>query len=259
VLQLSERQVEIAEMVRDHGYLTVDVLAERFDLTTQTIRRDLNTLCDYGLARRRHGGIESSIKTGNLAYDSRQILARSAKQRIAREVARHVPDTASLAFSIGTTPQVVAESLLHHDSLRIFTNNLNVAMLCCNNPTFEVNIVGGRLRNSDRDILGRGMEDFFSSYMVDIGVFGAAGVGDDGTLLDFHDEEVQARKLIRANARETFLVLDSSKFSRTAHVRGGNIGETTKVFCDKPPPGAIIDIIAASCSQLVVCDGARDT
>ena len=258
MLQLSERQVEIAEMVRDHGYLTVDVLAERFDLTTQTIRRDLNTLCDFGLARRRHGGIESSIKTGNLTYESRQILARAAKQWIAREVARHVPNNASLAFSIGTTPQVVAEGLLHHDSLRIFTNNLNIAMLCCNNPTFEVNIVGGRLRNGDRDILGRGMEDFFSSYMVDIGVFGAAGVSEDGTLLDFHDEEVQARKLIRANSRETFLVLDSSKFSRTAHVRGGNIGEASKVFCDRPPPDNIMDVISRSNAQLIVCAREQD-
>ncbi|MDH3741414.1 MAG: DeoR/GlpR family DNA-binding transcription regulator, partial [Hyphomicrobiales bacterium] len=128
-MQLSERQAEIAELVREHGFLTVDAMSEHFCVTTQTIRRDLNTLCDHGLARRRHGGIESSVKSGNLAYDSRQILARDAKQAIGREVARQIPNGSSLAFSIGTTPQVVAESLLEHDSLRVFTNNLNVAML----------------------------------------------------------------------------------------------------------------------------------
>ena len=252
-MQLSERQAEIAEMVRDHGFLTVDELAARFDLTTQTIRRDLNILCDYGLARRRHGGIESSSKTGNLAYESRQILARGAKQRIAKEVARHVPDGASLAFSIGTTPQVVAEALLGHDGLRIFTNNLNIAMLCCANDSFEVNIVGGRLRNGDRDVLGLGMEDFFSSYMVDIGIFGVAGVGDDGMLLDFYEEEVRARKLIRENSRQTFLVLDSSKFGRLAHVRGGNIGESSKVFCDGPPPKRIAQGLKKSGTEFILC------
>lgn len=252
-MDLSDRQTEIAELVREHGFLSVDALSERFDVTTQTIRRDLATLCDYGLARRRHGGIERPTDSKNLSYGSRQILARGAKLGIARQVAEHVPDGASLAFSIGTTPLVVAEALLQHKNLRIFTNNLNIAMLACENPSFEVNIVGGRIRNGDRDILGPGMDDFLSSYMVDIGVYGVAGVAEDGTLLDFYEEEVRARRLIRDNSRSTFLVLDQSKFGRPAHVRGGNIGEATKVFCDSRPPEYILEILDRVGSELIVC------
>ncbi len=252
-MDLSERQAEITELVREHGFLTVGALSERFDVTTQTIRRDLNILCDRGLGRRRHGGLEPLADTGNLTYGSRQILARGAKKAIAREVARHVPDGASLAFSIGTTPQVAAEALLQHERLRVFTNNLNIAMLSCANPTFEVNIAGGRLRNSDRDILGMG--NFMSSYMVDIGIYGVAGVGEDGTLLDFYEEEVRARELIHKNSRKTFLVLDHTKFGRAAHVRGGYIGEATKVFCNAHPPADILEILDNSGTQLVVCGG----
>ena len=252
-MELSERQAEIADLVREHGFLSVDKLSERFEVTTQTIRRDLNRLCDHGIARRRHGGIETTTSVGNLAYESRQILARLAKQTIAREVAQHIGDDASLAFSIGTTPELVAEALLRHNNLKIFTNNLNIAMLSCRNPSFEVTIAGGRLRNGDRDILGDGLEAFLSAFMVDIGIYGAAGVAEDGTLLDFHAEEVQARRLIRQNSRQTFLVLDYTKFSRAAHVRGGNIGEATKVFCDRRPPDHILNILEGSGAQLIVC------
>ena len=252
-MDLSDRQAEIAELVREHGFLSVDTLSERFDVTTQTIRRDLATLCDHGLARRRHGGIERPTNLKNLSYGSRQILARGAKLAIGRQVAGHVANGASLAFSIGTTPQVVAEALLQHERLRIFTNNLNIAMLACENSTFEVNIVGGRIRNSDRDVLGPGMEDFLSSYIVDIGVYGVAGVAEDGTLLDFYEEEVRARRLIQDNSRSTFLVLDQSKFGRPAHVRGGNIGEATKVFCDSRPPERIVELLDRSGTELVVC------
>ena len=112
---------------------------------------------------------------------------------------------------------------------------------------------GGRLRNSDRDILG--MENFMSSYMVDIGIYGVAGVGEDGTLLDFYEEEVRARKLIHKNSRKTFLVLDHTKFGRAAHVRGGGIGEATKVFCNAPPPDGILEILARSGTELVICGG----
>ena len=252
-MELSERQAEIADLVREHGFLSVDRLSERFDVTTQTIRRDLNRLCDHGVARRRHGGIETASPSGNLAYDSRQILARLAKQTIAREVAQHIGDDASLAFSIGTTPELVAEALLRHSNLKIFTNNLNIAMLSCRNPTFEVTIAGGRLRNGDRDVLGDGLETFLSALMVDIGIYGAAGVAEDGTLLDFYAEEVQARRLIRQNSRKTFLVLDYTKFTRAAHVRGGNIAEATKVFCEKRPPENIVEILEASGTELVIC------
>jgi len=252
-MDLSERQAKIAELVREHGFQSVDVLSERFDVTTQTIRRDLNTLCDHGLARRRHGGIECPASSENLAYGSRQILERSAKQSIAREVAQQVSNGSSLAFSIGTTPQIVAEALLRHEKLRIFTVNLNIAMLACENPTFEVNVAGGRLRNSDGDILGAGMEEFLSSYLFDVGIYGAAGVAEDGTLLDFSEVEVRARRLVRDNSRETFLVLDHTKFGRPAHVRGGNIGEATKVFCDARPSDHILDILNESDAELVVC------
>ena len=253
MVELSERQAEITERLREQGFLAVETLAEDYRVTTQTIRRDLRTLCDHGLARRRHGGIERPPEGGNLAYVSRQILARSAKQAIAREVAQNIPDYASVAFGIGTTPEVVASALLQHKGLRIYTNNLNVAMLACTNPNFEVNIAGGRIRNSDNDTLGPDIENFFSSYLFDFGIYGVAGVGERGTLLDFYDEEVRARRLINENSRESFLVLDHSKFGRTAHVRGGQIGEASKVFCDEQPPKQIVEALEKSGSQLVIC------
>ena len=126
-------------------------------------------------------------------------------------------------------------------------------MLACMNPTFEVTIAGGRLRNETRDILGSGMEALFKAYKFDIGIYSAAGVDGDGSLLDFYEEEVRARQIIRQNSREMFLVLDSSRFGRTAHVRGGYIYEATKVFCDIQPSLPICDMIQKNGAQLIVC------
>ena len=67
------------------------------------------------------------------------------------------------------------------------------------------------------------------------------------------DEEVRARRLIHENSRETILVLDHSKFGRTAHVRGGQIGEATKVVCDTHPPDQIVAALKKSGSELVIC------
>lgn len=253
-MKLSQRQAAISDLLRQEALLTVEDLADKFDVTTQTIRRDVNALCDFGLARRRHGGIEPLSTKGNLSYGSRQILNRSGKMYLANEAARHIPDHSSLSLGIGTTPEIVASALLNHRGLRIFTNSLNIAQICSTNPSFEVNIAGGRVRHEDNDVLGGAVESFFGSYKTDFGIFGVAGVDFDGGLLDFYAEEVGVRNQIRKNCRNSFLVLDHHKFGRSAHVKGGSIQDASKVFCDKRPPDEICNLLNKAGTELIVCE-----
>jgi DeoR family glycerol-3-phosphate regulon repressor len=148
---------------------------------------------------------------------------------------------------------MVSKALLRHTNLRIFTNNLNIAHMACTNTTFEVTVAGGRLRNQDRDVMGSGMESLFGAYKVDMGIYGVAGVDKDGTLLDFYEEEVRARQIIRENSSSSYLVLDHSKSGRAAHVRSGRIEDATKIFCDRTPPVATLQMIRRSGAQLILC------
>lgn len=250
---LTDRQTEIISLVRSNGFAIVDSLSAQFTVTTQTIRRDINRLSELGLLRRVHGGVEVPANRGNITYKARKILNLDAKQSIANTVASHVPDGASLAFSIGTTPEIVAEALETHEGLKIFTNNMNVAIASLQNTSSEVTIAGGRLRHGDLDVLGSGAETFFRNYKFDIGIFGVAGVDSDGTLLDFNEDEAAARQAILANCRQSFLVLDHSKFGRHAHVRAGYLTHVTKVFCEDVPPAFINPIIEKSSTEFVVC------
>lgn len=252
-LDLSSRQAEITELVQANGFASVEAMAERFDVTTQTIRRDVNQLCALGILRRTHGGVEPPVGGGNVHYRTRQVLSLPAKRRIAELVARHVDDGASLAISIGTTPEVVMQALGKHANLRVFTNNLNVAFSASENPSAEVSIAGGQLRHGDRDILGPATQAFFASYKVDIGIFGVAGIDEDGTLLDFHEDEVTARQAILANCRQAYLVFDHSKIGRQAHVRGGHIGDVSRVFCDRPLTPALTRMLTKSRTPIVTC------
>ena len=81
-----------------------------------------------------------------------------------------------------------------------------------------------------------------------------AGVDEDGVLLDFYEGEVNARQTILNNCRNSFLVLDHTKFSRLAHVRGGHIKDVSKIFCDKEPPESILKLIESSSAELVICN-----
>ncbi len=242
-VDITKRQAEIADLVQKAGFASVEELADRFDVTTQTIRRDVNGLCELGILRRTHGGVEPPARAANIHYSTRQILNLPGKQEIARMVASQVENNQSLAFSIGTTPEIVMQALTSHENLAVFTNNLNVAFSASSNASFQVTIAGGRLRYGDRDVLGSAAQAFFANYKVDIGIFGVAGVDEDGTLLDFHEDEVAARQAILANCRTSYLVLDHSKFGRSAHVRGGHLSDVSEIFTDKPVPEPYLECL----------------
>ncbi len=251
-VDISKRQAEIADLVQKAGFASVEELAERFEVTTQTIRRDVNGLCELGVLRRTHGGVEPPAPASNIHYSTRQILNHPEKQLIAEQVATRIENNQSLAFSIGTTPEIVMQALTGHEKLAIFTNNLNVAFTASSNPSFQVTIAGGRLRHGDRDILGSAAQTFFSNYKVDVGIFGVAGVDEDGTLLDFHEDEVAARQSILANCRKSFLVLDHSKFGRGAHVRGGQLKDVDAIFTDRPVPGEFLASLEGEATEFIV-------
>jgi DeoR family transcriptional regulator, glycerol-3-phosphate regulon repressor len=257
VMPLSDRQARMAEMIRQENIIHVEPLARHFKVSAQTIRRDLRVLCSQGFAMRIHGGAKCPEPAGIMAGRWRGIPNEAVKQAIAEKVARHIPNGVSVALGTGTTPEMVARALMAHEDLKIFTCSLNIALLASANPGFEVTIAGGRLRNADKNVLGSGMETLFSAYKVDIGICGAAGVDDDGTLLDFSEEEVRLRQIIRENSRSVYLVLDQTKFGRAAHVRGGQLVEAAKIFCDCMPPPPICALIDRSNALLTVCAAER--
>lgn len=233
---LPERQKKIISLVQGQGYASIEDLAQEFDVTSQTIRRDMKNLCDLGLLKRYHGGAAPGSSVQNLPYTARQTLCTDEKLRIARLIASHIPDNASIFINIGTSTEAVARELLNHSGLRVVTNNLHVAMIMSENPDFEIIVAGGILRNRDLGITGEATVEFFSNFRADYGIIGISGIDFDGSLLDFDYHEVSVTKAIMKNARKVFMIADHTKFGRSAMVKLGGISEISAVFTDKELP-----------------------
>ena len=240
---LEERRREILELLRAQGFASIEDLANRFALTPQTIRRDINRMSEEGLLHRYHGGAAVHSSVENMAYATRQILFPEEKRHIARLVAGHIPDRASLFINIGTTTEEVARALAGHSGLRVITNNLNVAIIMSGSDDFEVLVAGGEVRNVDRGITGEASIDFIRQFKVDFGIIGISGIDEQGCLLDFDFREVRAARAIMNNSRQIFLATDHTKFGRNAMVRLGHVAEVQALFTDRPPPQPLIDIM----------------
>lgn len=249
-IELNHRQDQLVALVRADGFATVEALAAHFQVTTQTVRRDLASLCDAGLLRRYHGGVSLPSSVENLAYASRQGLHQDEKKRIANLVASHIPDHASLFINLGTTNEDVARALMAHKGLRVITNNLNVAIMLSDNPTFEVIVAGGVVRGRDHGVTGQPAIDLVQQFKVDFGVIGISGIDLDGTLLDFDMHEVRVAQAIMQHSRQVYLAADASKLGRNALVRLGSITTVDAWFTDRSPPPELVTLMAEAGTKL---------
>jgi len=248
---LNDRQNEIVALARLVGKVTVEDLSARFDVTPQTIRRDLNELCERRILSRTHGGAMISSSVENVSYEARRFIAAEAKRAIGAAAAALIPNKSSLFINIGTTTEEVAAALSAHENLLVITNNLNVAMNLYRHPTTEVIVAGGPVRRSDGAVIGPAAVELIRQFRVDTAVIGASALDDDGTLLDFDALEVNVSRAIIENARRVLLVCDRMKLERAAPVRIGHISQIDVFVTDRLESAALRQVCLAHHVQII--------
>lgn len=232
----SFRQPEILDIARRDGKVSVEDLATHFNVTLQTIRRDLSDLAEAGKLERVHGGAIHPSGTTNIEYEERRTLNETEKAGIARACVEHIPDGSSLFLNIGTSTEAVARELLRHSGLLVVTNNMNVANILVANPDCQIILTGGALRRSDGGLVGAITIDSIRQFKFDIAVIGCSAMDDDGDLLDFDIQEVSVSQTILSRSRKSFLVADHSKFMRSAPGRIASLSQIDALFTDQPLP-----------------------
>ena len=248
---LSVRQQDILALARQQGRVNVEELSARFDVSPQTIRKDLNELCDQRVLSRIHGGAVVASSVENLAYEARRFIAQDEKRAIGRAAAALIPHNASLFINIGTTTEEVARALHNHSGLLVITNNLHVATLLYPHPRIDVIVAGGPVRRSDGGVVGSAAVDLIRQFKVDYAVIGTSGIDPDGALLDFDYREVRVSQAIIENARKVVLVADKVKFDRSAPVRIGHLSDIDIFVTDHIPSEPLRDLCRQEGIQVV--------
>ncbi len=144
-------------------------------------------------------------------------------------------------LNIGTSTEAVAHELLQHQNILVVTNNMNVPGILIDNPDCEIIVAGGQLRRTDGGLVGKLTVDAISQFKFDLAIIGCSALDEDGDMLDFDIEEVNASQMIIQRSRKVFLVADHSKFKRSAPARIGSISAIDTLFTDRPLPGTLAD------------------
>ncbi len=211
---MTRRRDQIIGLLCDHPELSAAELAERLQVSVQTIRTDLRDLDEALLVQRRNGLVRLRQQSENVGYTPRVSVARNEKRRIALAVKELVPDGARIALGTGTTVENCAQFLAVRKRLFVATNNLHAVVALQQAPEAQVSLAGGVVRLRDLDLIGAASTGFFAGYRVEQAIFSCGGISDSGEVLDYNLEEVAARTAIADCANQKVLVVDSTKFGR---------------------------------------------
>ncbi len=249
---LSERQQQVLEVVRSRGFASLEELAALYQVSTQTIRRDVIRLDAAGLLQRFHGGVGAPDDRVRLGYRRKQAIAADAKLRIAALAAGLVPDGAAVYLDVGTTIEALARELLGKPLRAVFTNNMPAGLLMGGDQSLEVYVTGGQVRGADGSLVGDGAVRSLAGLAVDIAFIACSGFAEDGSPMDFDPQKVAIKSAVLANARQAILLADSSKFQRSALVRIAPPESFAALVTDAAPPETLASSLAGGGVEIQV-------
>ena len=210
-----ERQQAILARARRDGRVDVRSLAEVFNVTPETIRRDLTLMERRGLVQRAHGG---AIPVDRLSIEpavaDREALLTSEKDRIAQAALAEIPENGSVIFDAGTTTARLAELLPTETSLTVVTNSLPIAAQLATRPNIDLHVLGGHVRQLTLATVGSWANDTLRKLAVDVAFIGTNGITAHRGLTTPDIEEARVKSQLIASARRTVVLADHTKFGR---------------------------------------------
>jgi len=214
-LAVTPRQSEILDSVRAQGAVSVADLASHFDVTHQTIRRDLRALEERGLLHKGFGAAFASPGVARHGHDEREATLAEVKRRLVQALEEFLTPDATVFVGLGTTFDSLHEVVARHPGILIATPNLTVAHTCAFNTDATVYVYGGYVRNKDSAVLTMSDESR-RRFRFDAAIIGASAIDEQGTVLEFDPMEVELVRDILPQSRQVILVAHDEKFGRRA-------------------------------------------
>lgn len=215
-----ERKNEILAILQKEQRVLVSELSQKYDVTDETIRRDLEKLESEGYVKRTYGGAVLNKNTSmDMPLRIREKTNRREKQIIARLVAREIEEGDSIMLDASSTSLLIAKELKEMNKLTVVTNSVEVLIELAGHEGIRVISTGGTLRDSSLSLIGTAAQRALGGYNVDKAIISCKGIDMYKGVTDSSEEEADMKNAMRSCARHTILAVDSSKFDHVSFVR----------------------------------------
>lgn len=250
----TRRQRSLMQHLEQYNYISLEEIATRFAVTTQTARRDIQELEMAGKVRRLHGGATAAHPIDPGVLRARRIENAGAKERIGAAVAARIREGSAIFIDTGTTCEAIAKALLGHKELRVVTYSLRVATCLSEGTDFTVAVPGGFVRRVDSGVFRQDTPEFIGRFKFDTAIISVSGIDSAGDIGDDDHAEVAAVQAAMKQAETIILAVDSSKFGRRALVKLAGLQDVHELVTDALPNADLIRKLTEAGVRLFVAD-----
>lgn len=212
-----ERQPQIEAIIRREGEVSVEMLAARFEVSSETIRRDLGTLAELGRVQKVHGGARRPHLIREPSHVERETTAAEAKTAIGRRLAEAVEPGETLFIDTGSTTLAAAGALAMVSNLTIITNSCRLAeRLARFGSDAAIHLLGGRYGADNAQTTGVAVIEQLQTFRADRAVLTVAAIDPRFGAMDASLDEAQIARAMIRSARTVTVLADADKFGRHA-------------------------------------------
>lgn len=239
----AERRKLILEEVHEKKKVIVGELSKAFDVSEETIRRDLEKLEDDGHVIKSYGGAVINEKSSiDLPFNVRWKANPEGKQKIAKLISREIEDGDHIILDASTTAVFIAKNIKQKRHLTVITNSIEILLELSDVPGWNIIATGGVLRPGTMSLTGKKALDNISSYNADKAFFSCKGIDLEKGITDGNDDSGNVKQNILSSAGKTYLAVDSTKFGKVAFSNICRLSDVDVVVTDKKPDGRWIDV-----------------
>lgn len=244
-----ERRNEILEKLQTDRRVVVSELSQIYDVSEETIRRDLEKLVNDGYAIKSYGGavINENINI-DLPFNIRKNRNIVGKQHIAELIAERISDGDSIMLDASSTAVYIAKMLQEKGkkNLTVITNSIEIIIELFDVQNWTVLSTGGVSREGSFALVGPQTDRMLRSYHVDKAIISCKGLDASAGVTDSDDLHANNKRTMLKAAREKILAVDSSKFDKTAFTEIGTLEDITTVVTDEKPESGWLEIFERS-------------
>jgi DeoR family fructose operon transcriptional repressor len=248
-----ERQQAMLERARAKGRVDVAWLAEKFEVTTETVRRDLTVLERHGVLRRVHGGAIPVERLGfEPALSVRETVMTDEKSRIAKAALAELPESGTILLDAGTTTAKLADALPVDRELTIVTHSVNIALTLITRPNVTVMLVGGRRRSRTLASVDSWALQALRDTFVEVAFIATNGVSADRGLTTPDPAEAMVKKAAITCGRRCVLLADHTKVGNDHFARFADLGDIDTFITDSGIDSEVAAEIGAAGPKMVL-------
>lgn len=231
--KLIPRHDEILKELDEKGHVLVQDLCEKLNVSSVTIRKDLNFLESIGLLFRNHGGASKQLR---YAYEKNVVEKESinveAKQAIAKAALSLIQENDCIILASGTTMHYLARMLVNFGPLTVLTSSLRVAIELCNNPNINIIQLGGEVRKSSTSIVGSISEGILKQFSCNKLFLGVDGIDVEFGISTSNAAEAHLNQVMMECADQTIILADSSKLNKKGFGKIASLDQVDYLITD---------------------------